>query len=294
MACFTIVTAIASGACLSVTHAGIVTSGLTLHLDASAGVTTDGSGHVSDWADQTALGHNASAGDGFRPLLVDNLLNGHAVVRFDGASNRMDLAGSLLSSQEYTIVAVVNDTRADDSYREVISNWTGSNSITSVFLGTINTTPTSVRFTDDFGGNAPGGGGNGVGSLTNPQSHFILSAVSAADASVYQNHDPLASLGHAILPRDLSTPWSLGSQGQNSFEFWRGDMAEVLVYDRELNSTELQQTWDALDQKYGFNSPAAVPEPTAIAIWGGIGIAGLFTARRCKRVQASNPRTFTM
>src|SRR4051812_33692089 len=39
-----------------------ITSGLQLWLDADTGVTTNGSGQVTTWADQSGLGNNATQG----------------------------------------------------------------------------------------------------------------------------------------------------------------------------------------------------------------------------------------
>ena len=114
-----------------------------LSLDAHVGVTTSG-GFVTSWADQSGFGHNATQGVGAaQPLFVANGLNGQPTLRFNGTGQFLNLAGQVLTSQQFTILAVVRDTRAagDGSFREVFSNWTGTNTFTSVFLGTTNASP---------------------------------------------------------------------------------------------------------------------------------------------------------
>lgn len=258
------------------TYAGPVTGGLVEWLDANTGVTADGSGRVSGWADQSGSGHDASQLDpNLQPLLVNNALNGNAVLRFD-ASNSLAIFGQVLTSQQFTIMAVVNDVTTSSSsntgFREVFSNWTPSNNISSVFLGTTNADPVNARFTDEMGGATdPLHTQTGVGTITNPATHFIFTGVSdSTNAAIYQGSNAIATNGQPLSPRDLTTAYSIGTQG--GFEFWNGDIAEILVYDRALNSSELQANWDYLDQKFGTSS---VPEPSSFALLGlgGIGLA---------------------
>jgi len=74
----------------------------------------------------------------------------------------------------------------------------------------------------------------------------------------------------------------IGTQGNLSGEFWQGDIAEVLVYDRASSSSELQQDWAYLNQKY-FET-AAAPEPSSLALLGmaAVTYAGYFGWRRRK------------
>src|SRR5216683_2644309 len=91
------------GASLSLLAAGagaqtLPSSGLQLWLKADAGVTLNGS-TVSQWADQSGSGYNASqATTSKQPLLVSSVLNGKSVVRFDGAADFLDTTLSIPAS----------------------------------------------------------------------------------------------------------------------------------------------------------------------------------------------------
>src|SRR5262245_29682685 len=67
-----------------------ITNNLQLWFRADAGVTTNGTGNVSAWADQSGNGNNVTNTTAAnQPLWLDNTLNGLPVVRFDGANDEL-------------------------------------------------------------------------------------------------------------------------------------------------------------------------------------------------------------
>ncbi len=264
-------------------------AGLNLWLRGDDAIAGTG-GAVSFWADQSGKGHDAiQPNSTFKPVRIDNLLNGHAALRFDGNNDFFALAGQVLTSQQFTIMSVVNDKRmsGDRSFREIFSNWSGSNSVTSVFFGTTDNDnsndPIRARLTDDFGGATdPLNPQTGRGSIVHPASHFIFSGIaSASDTQVYQGSSLLASKGSPLSTHNLIDPYTIGKQGSGNFEYWFGDMAEVLVYNRALTSAEFGANVAYLQTKY-FGA-AQVPEPGALAfLAGGISGALLISRRRRK------------
>ena len=88
-----------------------VTSGLYRHFKADAGVTTDASGNVSTWADQspnaTAAGQSVSTQ---RPALVTTGMNGRPTLRFNGINDVLMLTSSVdLSSGGLSIFIVARN-----------------------------------------------------------------------------------------------------------------------------------------------------------------------------------------
>ncbi|WP_230690505.1 hypothetical protein, partial [Streptococcus pneumoniae] len=61
-------------------------------------------GNVATWSDASAGGHNATAAGSLQPTGVAAVLNGHKVVRFNGANA---LTVSLASTKPYTMFAVL-------------------------------------------------------------------------------------------------------------------------------------------------------------------------------------------
>jgi hypothetical protein len=112
-----------------------------------------------------------------RPFFAGAALNGLPVVWFDGVDDFLYVDGPALTSQQFTIIAVVNDTRnkTDNTFREVFSNWTSATSMQSVFLGTWNGHPVHARFTNDL---------RDAGIIDDPARHFILTGVSGATDSL--------------------------------------------------------------------------------------------------------------
>jgi hypothetical protein len=213
---------------------------LTLWLKADNGLATDGSA----WADQSGNGHGATALQGQAPTYVASAINGLPAAHFSGAQV-MSIAGQIVTSQQFTIIVVATDesTPQHGNFCEIISNWSGATGGQSIFLGTVWKKPGDkfwdrFRFTDEIGGAAEGQ--NGEGHIKKPAHAFILSAVSSKkNASVFVGTKKQYALGESLDTRDLSAAWFLGDQGALNNEFWLGDIAEVLVYDRALSKQEL-------------------------------------------------------
>ena len=70
-----------------------VTNRLQLWLKADAGITTNASGGVTQWADQSTHGNNAvQITDAAAPLFVANAQNNKPALRFDGVDDFLDVA----------------------------------------------------------------------------------------------------------------------------------------------------------------------------------------------------------
>ena len=238
-------------------------SGLSLRLEADMGLTLDGGGfNIINWADQSGHGHDASGIGGYYAQVNGATLNGIAVPTF--SDSYLLISGQPVTSPQFSIftVATARQDSSANGFREILSNWSGANNVTSVFLGTVGDSSlpsTTMRFTDEIGGATdPVNNQTGVGSIGNPAAGFVLSGISgAADASVYLGQSTVTTT--AALPvRDLSGDWLVGTQG-GSFEFWSGNIGAILVYDRALNSAERTAVISYLGEKYLGTAP--VPEP---------------------------------
>lgn len=221
--------------------------GLALRLAADTGVSVDQEARVSGWRDQSGQGHDASQSiDAQRPRLIRDAMHGLPAIRFDGQRRFLRLAGQVVTSPSFAIFTVVTDESRDATHREIFSNWNGSagNAGTSLFLGM--TGDESVRLSDDF---------SGVGRIQNRHEPFVLSAVNSSSGAVlHQNGIELIKRGSPLNARNLKGEYVVGQQGNIDGEYWTGDIAELIVYDRELKESERQIVTDHLIRKYHLPS----------------------------------------
>ena len=217
-------------------------SGLSLWLKADKGLAMDG----SSWADQSGQGHNATAIAGEAPAYAANAIKGLPAAHFSGAQ-AMTISGSLLTSQQFTIIALVTDTGLNEGLglrRDILSNWSSSTGPQSVYLGTISsqvsgsnkTALDRIRFTDAIGGSTDKGNPEGgEGKIGKPTVPFQLGGIStSSNASIFVNGKVVYSLSTPLPARDETMAWFIGQQGAANVEFFIGDIAEILVYNRSL------------------------------------------------------------
>jgi hypothetical protein len=234
-----------------------ITDDLALHLRADAGVVADEQGRVHRWSDQSPASHRAAQDDkASRPLLVASAVHGHPAIRFDGQRQFLHVAGQVITSQQFTILAVVSD-RANDGHRGIFSNWNGAagNSVTSAFLGL--TGKNGVRLSDDFAAS---------GSWPRDR-HLLLTAMCGQqDATIYANDIELGRKGKALAPRNLTTAYVIGQQGNINGEYWHGDLAELIVYNRALGTEELHGVQRYLIGRYQLVAPPVPPTAAELAL----------------------------
>jgi hypothetical protein len=182
-----------------------------------------GNGFVQTWYDQSGNGRHASeTTQAAQPQIVSS---GSIItqlskpsIKFDGANDKLLIAGAPLNSQQFSLFTVVANSVLSGN-QEILSNWQAANTTTSVFLGTSTST---VRFTDSF----PSAGAFGSANTLKE-----LSAISSAsNAITYLNGSQLSAKGSALTTRNLSTNFYIGTQGTNGSEFWNGHISEIIVY----------------------------------------------------------------
>ena len=232
-------------------------------LDASARVQVDDDGGVILWGDSSgssangALPIDAAQGNPVdRPLLVKDAINGKPALRFDGKSDHLKLTAAPFWNQDATIIVVGTDRDANQGHREIISNWNSrGRSTTSLFLGL--TAESRVRFSDAFGS---------AGSLSEKQHPFNLTAYNSSDrAIVYQNLTEIAKAA-PLAKRTLEGPYVIGTQGNINGEYWNGDLAEIIAYDRAISEEELESIVGYLAYKYQIDSSRNAADPSRLAL----------------------------
>jgi hypothetical protein len=226
---------------------GIPTEGQVLWLAADRGLeqrAATGS-LVEVWRDGSGGDHHAHQQEKNRqPLLVEEAIGRHPAVRFSGKREFLRLTGEVVNSQASTILAVVSDRSGLTSHRGIFSNWNGKagNSGTSFFLGL--TGKGTVRFSDEY---------RSEEGIDRPGEPFVVAASTGPQGTrILHNGRLIGSRLSALSPRKLGGSYVIGQQGNIDGEYWTGDLAELLVYDRQLREAELRAVSGVLAGKYSI------------------------------------------
>jgi hypothetical protein len=273
-----------------------VMSDATLWLKADSGVTTDGSGGISEWADQSSTGtlaeqyYTASK----RPLYVSSAVNGKPVVRYDGTDDLMTVdtnaptIGQGLPGSGFTVFTVYQDTGSSNvgwsPVFEKASNVGGD--------GTSNIDYSIARSGGDLywvTGSASGGGSAILGATAPALNTFHVVAADLSSAGGENGSKDLwidgvlaASGTYTHKAAASLEPLVLGRQDNNSSALLQGDMAELVIFNRTLTAGELNDVGYYLAQKYDI-ATSYVPEPGSLMLTA-IGLIGLLAyARRVRR-----------
>ena len=282
----------------------VVRRDLVLQLESISGVISDEAGQVSQWADQSGNGHDATQSNPDRqPLLVPSATATEApVLRFDGAADLLTLAGQVLTSQDFTIFAVVNATPST-GFRNLFGNWSAAagNTVSSIFVGLAayqaGNDSATVRFSDVF---------QNAGTVGNVAQHFLIDFTTDSDptpgfSTVSQNGLSIFA-GGALSVRTLTAnptngPYTIGVQGDpehgvSAGEYWAGDIAALLVYDRPLSSTERRSVQQYLSESYVAQDETA-PQIASTDVPPGVTVRDLdsitvFFDENVRKVDASD------
>jgi len=266
-----LITVLAPTALAGSAWAQIPTTNLALWLRADQGVSVLArglppitTGNLVEWEDQSGNGHNATVdpGSSSDPIWVANGINGLPAVQFDG-TKWMDIAGQVITGQQFTVFAVISDTGAvaGGTSREVFSDYASTNPDGNIFLGTgsnlIGTTRVA-QFTDAFAPTLTTHGST-KGAVPSTTPILLAGESSSTDGSVYLDGSLLFDNNGAPLGTvDTASPYTLASQGAGGTDLWQGDIAELIVYNAALSGSQLNSVMDYLESKYDVPEPASL------------------------------------
>jgi hypothetical protein len=251
------------------TPTAVPTSGLALWLRADAGVTTDGSGNVSAWADQSPNGNNAvQSSSGDRPTPVSSEINGEPVVRFNGSTDYLTVPdNSSLDISNVTIIAVYQVPDASDGTWIVNKPYSTSSTWSSPFLAYglgigISSGIQGLQVTTS-------------GTRTQILSSFVVPATTPMLLTGIYDGTTMSLYNQGVLNVTASKSGDIdlgGSSGKDlcigmrsSYspgEYNQADLAELLIYNRALTASEQMQAELYLADKYNLAYSIAAPTIT--------------------------------
>jgi len=211
---------------------------------------SDGDG-FTQWNDKSAYAHNANptgSGPSARPTYETNELNAQSVIRFDGDSClSVNPFSSLASQGNQTIFIVAKGT---------------SLGATAQTLVTANNDDFKIRW-DGTNWNVSTSGGTGVSSLTADANWHIFGLVydgnAVGDANklkfrfdkTEQTLDFTADPGVSSTSSGNTNVFYIGCKSE-AVEHFVGDVAEILMFDRTLSGTEIEDIEEYLNTHWNL------------------------------------------
>jgi hypothetical protein len=202
-----------------------------LDADRIEGITGDA---INSWEDQSGNNnHMASDGGTDRPLLQKDSLNGHAVLQFDGTDDGMQFTTSLSISRPYTIFIVNRYWKTSPqgrSFQSRSSNW-----LFGLWNG---------RF-----GHYASGWVSPSGNVAGLDWHL---GVSVGTSSLSQFYDNGRDFTSSTSPRGNPGQIAIGGSWGRHVERSACEIAEILIYNRELSYQERYKIEAYLASKYNL------------------------------------------
>jgi hypothetical protein len=235
-----------------------VTDGLVLWLRADAGVTTNENGLVMQWDDQSgSLNHAFQSVDLQMPLLVPNAITNKPALRFDGSATagehdflNIPHAESLAFTGDLTTLFVI---KVDDfaNYNAIWSKTSGNLPAPTDLYTDVNTGLMRV-----YRGN---GTAQNLSTVPSAQAiragaYLVLAVdINGTTATHYLNGQPNGAGTVNLNTADTGQDMKIGSRN-DLFTKMRGDIAEILIYNRSLPETERNAAFTYLQNKYGLQN----------------------------------------
>ncbi|MCC7193219.1 MAG: hypothetical protein IT444_10605 [Phycisphaeraceae bacterium] len=282
-------------------QAGPVTSGLELWLKSDTGVTTDINGRVSQWDDQAiAVVQNATQGTASqRPLLTTaniGILSNHPVLFFDGfgnptQSNRDFLSFTLANANTYsgmTIFFVAQGTHdplrspENAAVQFVVASGGSSGSpspgIRWAFgLGQLEPTAPAALGWAGSGGSPHLGTGVNLDANELYITSYVKTKGGGSGWSMEVNGAAVTSVADTTFPTG-NFNGIIGAESTVLDYAFTGYIAEILIYNRALSATEVDNVYDYLDSRYFTPEPASA----ALLVLMTLSCSGRRTWRRLR------------
>lgn len=227
-------------------------NGAILWLDASDSATiTESSGYVSNWADKSGNSNDASQATGAnQPYYSSNIIGGKPAIQMDGANTYLKIGTQFLQSLS----------TANNGITIILVSQCNVIQVSSIFVE--DPTTSNPRFNChlpwedgtlywDYGNISAGGRVSGSWDASTGVPYiWILNSNGSTSQQVYQNGSLLINGLSGDLP-NYSSSYQVDLGGNPGY-IYNGDIAEMLVYNRQLSSDENALINKYLSKKYNI------------------------------------------
>lgn len=216
---------------------------LTLFTDSAktTPVTSDGD-VIGAVADKSGNGNDATqATTANKPLYKTGIQNGLSIARFDGTNDLLDLVNlGINGSQNRSVFIIVSFNASDQDYCIAL----GSNVINKAFkLRTTSGDVFRIEIKTGFYDSS---------LVTNPALNLyaaILDGTTLGDITLRKNGTSESASGAEVVNTLEDGTNQIGASGLSAF-FLDGDISEIIVYDSALNSKQISQIENFLNNKW--------------------------------------------
>ena len=257
--------------------AGVPTSGLMLALNAENLLAVTSYGQpVTNWPDASSYRSNPTAAGSGAPTLVSNAIGGRPAVRFDGVNDFLALPGAYSNfTGGLTLFVVMRPTVLQPGAKVLLlGNGAGA---ANIGVGRAGTTSGYEYFTNNASGNyttLPTTSGMVAGQaslLALRQQAGSVNSLSYAE--IFQNGTALAGKAVYVPPVTTRSTNYIGKSYWGD-GFFQGDVAEVLLYNRVLTTTEQNAVQSYIATRYGLTLGSMPPPPALAAPTNLVATAG--------------------
>lgn len=223
--------------------------GLTRWFDAALGVTLV-SGFVSEWADQSGNGEDATQSTASqRPTVVASGLNGHPVLRWPSTGNvELEVDLTFMAGSDFTVYSVMQRS-SNKTTNYFTGNVSGGVTNASLHIGW----STNTLFKFGFWGNDSNVTVPAFTSATPVIGQFTFSQTRGKEVQVFEG-----GVSYTVDMPAQTTPLTSVTSGRIGCAVggtFFGDIAELLYWNRALTDAEEVVMNNYLANKYGITLP---------------------------------------
>lgn len=216
-----------------------------LYSDTARTTPSTAGGAIAAWSDLSGKGfHATQATAAKRPTLQTAIVNGKPVVRFDGVDDWLETASAQLVGADGTWTAFsVAKPQNTTGIKLIASHDNGGSVRVAQFLRYNAAALETVTF-DTAGGNAAvtGGAVSGFDLLEAKRTATTLEA--------FLNGTSVVQASPAGAPKSAAVALHIGAY-RGASEFMNGDIAELLIYNRALTTTEQSDIRSYIAGRFG-------------------------------------------
>lgn len=227
---------------------------LTMWLSAGNGIQIGSGSSITNWYDASGNANSATqSSSGYEPSIVDNVINGNPVVRFNGTSSYMvidDAENIRLANSDYEIFVVAKSNSS--ALQFLFSGGIGEQEIQLNGASGLRFLPAGGKLVD---------AGTAAEYVTGEPFIFNVQATST-ESNIRINNLKLGYLegnGRSSYANQVLLGLRTGG-----LYYFNGDLAEIIVYNKALDVTSRNSVNSYLSSKYGITL-GTVSEPTIAA-----------------------------